>query len=130
MNKILHALSDLKLKESEFDAISFFKKPTGEYVFFIMKSSNPIDDYVIDEDLGYMYYMLYLESDGTCSVQEAILGDSVHILKNQIRGNAQGIFVKKCALGKKILEKLVFGPDSAKRFEDYRALIASEAVEV
>ena len=123
-NKIVDDPKLLNLKEDEFDAISFFCSKEG-YKFYILKFNTTCTDYEQTE-MGYRYYMLEVEKDGSASVQEAILGDPLHILRGFTKANCEGIFMKKCALAKTMLEKLVFGKDSQKRFEDFQDFIRNE----
>lgn len=118
-----------KIKDEEFDAISFFRKEDGTYSFHVLKFNKTVDDYE-KTDLGFKYYMLTLGDNREPIVEEAILGDPLRIVKQWVSGRGEGIFVKKCSAGKTILEKLVFGEDSKKRFEDFANLIRRESTEV
>lgn len=129
MNKIISDLSSFKLKEEEYDAISFFKSTEG-YKFLIVKfDGNPVLE---KTDLGYKYYMFHIDHrDGNIPVvEEAILGDPLHVIKNYVKANCEGIFAKKSEISKQMLEKFVFGKDSTQRFEDLREFIRNEGKEV
>lgn len=129
MNKIVADLKKLNLKEEDFDAISFFKSAEG-YKFLIVKFDKPAD-YEKNEQ-GFKYYMFHIDArDGNIPiVEEATLGDTLHIINNYVKANCEGIFAKKCAVSKRILEKFVFGKDSTQRFEDLKDMVRHEGKEV
>lgn len=129
MNKIVSDLKKLELKEEDFDAISFFKSVEG-YKFFIVKFDKP-QDYEKNEQ-GYKYYMFHIDArDGNVPmVDEATIGDTLHVINNYVKANCEGIFAKKCVLSKTLLEKFVFGKDSTQRFEDFREMVRHEGKEV
>lgn len=129
MNKIVADLKALNLKEEEFDAISFFKSSSG-YKFLIVKFDKP-QEYEKNE-MGYKYYMFHIDKrDGDIPmVDEATIGDPLHVIHNYVKANCEGIFAKKSPLSKSILEKFIFGENSTQRFEDFREFVKYDGKEV
>lgn len=120
MNRVVSDLKSLKLKDDEWDAISFFKSTEG-YKFLIVKFDKK-QDYEISEELGTKYIMFHIDSrDGNVpTVEEAYIGDPLHVITNYTKANCEGVFAKKSSLSKRILEQFIFGKDTTARFEDFR----------
>jgi len=129
MNKIISDLSKFNLKEDEFDAISFFKTMDG-WRFLIVKYTKTPEDYDKTE-MGYKYYMFHTDErlNNVPIVEEAILGDPLRIINNYTKANCEGIFAKKCAVSKDILEKFIL-KDSDRKFEDFKTIVKQEGKEV
>lgn len=129
MNRIVGDLTKVKLKEEEFDAISFFKSNEG-WRFLIVKYNKP-QDYEKTE-MGYKYYMFHIDQrlNSVAIVEEAVLGDPLFVINNYVKANCEGVFAKKCATSKEVLEKLVLGENSTKGFDDFRKIVKTEGKEV
>jgi hypothetical protein len=130
MNKIVSDLAKLNLKEEEFDAISFFKTLNGDWRFLIVKYDKP-QEYEKTE-MGFKYYMFHTDKrlNNIPIVEEAILGDPLYVIKNFAKAGCEGVFAKKCVTSKEMLEKLVLGKDSGKRFEDFKEFVKKDGKEV
>lgn len=111
MNKRdLAAAFKRELKDEEWDAISFFRKLNKNtnketYVYTILKWSD--DQKMETTELGCKFIILEKTAVNTAEVYEAVLGDPLHILCSYIKGGVEGIFIRKCEKGIKLMDSLM-----------------------
>lgn len=99
------SVNNFKLDDDEFDIISFYRNTEGLYKFMIMKLAEEQDDYEIT-DMGHKFLMLFVSGD-TYELNEAILGDPVHIVKNFVKAKCEGMIIRKCKKGLELVNRLI-----------------------
>lgn len=103
-------LKNLKLDEEEIDGIAFSinGENDGEldWEFTMMKLNNDDDrkDFVKHE-MGYKYQIVLYEDD-QFDMFEAILGDLQYYVKNLVKGNTEGLILKKSKKTQEIIDKM------------------------
>ena len=103
-------LKNLKLDEEEIDGIAFSinGEEDGEldWEFTMMKLNNDEDrnDFVKHE-MGYKYQIVLYEND-EFDMFEAILGDLQYYVKGLVRGNTEGLILKKSKKTEEIIQKM------------------------
>lgn len=103
-------LKNLKLDEEEIDGIAFSinGENDGEldWEFTMMKLNNDEDrkDFVKHE-MGYKYQIVLYEDD-QFDMFEAILGDLQYYVKNLVKGNTEGLILKKSKKTQEIIDKM------------------------
>ena len=103
-------LKNLMLDEEEIDGIAFsINGDDGDeldWEFTMMKLNNDEDrkDFVKHE-MGYKYQIVLYEDD-QFDMFEAILGDLQYYVKNLVRGNTEGIILKKSKKTQEIIDKM------------------------
>lgn len=106
-------LKNLMLDEEEIDGIAFSinGEDDGEldWEFTMMKLNNDEDrkDFVKHE-MGYKYQIVLYEDD-QFDMFEAILGDLQYYVKNLVRGNTEGLILKKSKKTQEIVNKMFKG---------------------
>lgn len=90
-------LSDVKLKDDDYDVLMFFKNARAVWdKFWILKYAVPVPDIEKVDDLGTKYtIILYDRKNQTMDVFDAILIDAVEMMKTYIRRNVEGAIIKK-----------------------------------
>lgn len=106
-------LRNLKLDDEEIDGIAFsINGDDGDeldWEFTMMKLNNDEDrkDFVKHE-MGYKYQIVLYEDD-QFDMFEAILGDLQYYVKNLVRGNTEGLILKKSKKTQEIIDKMFKG---------------------
>jgi hypothetical protein len=106
-------LRNLKLDDEEIDGIAFsINGDDGDeldWEFTMMKLNNDEDrkDFVKHE-MGYKYQIVLYEDD-QFDMFEAILGDLQYYVKNLVRGNTEGLILKKSKKTQEIVDKMFKG---------------------
>jgi len=103
-------LKNLMLDQEEIDGIAFsINGDDGDeldWEFTMMKLNNDEDrkDFVKHE-MGYKYQIVLYEDD-QFDMFEAILGDLQYYVKNLVRGNTEGLILKKSKKTQEIIDKM------------------------
>jgi hypothetical protein len=122
-------LRNLKLDDEEIDGIAFsINGDDGDeldWEFTMMKLNNDEDrkDFVKHE-MGYKYQIVLYEGD-QFDMFEAILGDLQYYVKNLVRGNTEGLILKKSKKTQEIIDKM-FKSKMVDRFKSQLIEIADK----